>query len=145
GVIGLQPIERRGRIGKLALATIEIALAAPDAAEIEAQGREAAMHEGVVEGVDHLVIHRAAMLRMGMQQQRDRRIGLACRVITAFEAPDGAVDNHLGHALNPDWITGLPPELCCINHRPKLDRFSGASYILSNALAWEAPGVSCES
>ena len=42
---GLRPVERGGRIRQLAGAVVERALAAADAAEIEAQRREAAVHE----------------------------------------------------------------------------------------------------
>ena len=63
-VLQLQPVERGGGIGQLARAVVEIALAAPDAAEIEAQHREAALDEQVVEVVDDLVVHRAAELRV---------------------------------------------------------------------------------
>ncbi len=55
GLIGLRPVERRRGIRQFAGAVIERALAAADAAEIEAQHREAAMHEGIIELVDDLV------------------------------------------------------------------------------------------
>ena len=55
-------------------AVVERALAAADAAEIEAQHREAAMHERVVELIDDLVVHRAAELRVRMQHDGDRRV-----------------------------------------------------------------------
>src|SRR5437764_2467199 len=44
-VVGLQPIESRGRIGKLAGAVLEHALAAADPAKIETQDRETALRE----------------------------------------------------------------------------------------------------
>ena len=50
----------------------QIALAAAHAAEIEAQHREAALGERIIEAVDDLVVHRAAELRVRMQDQRDR-------------------------------------------------------------------------
>ena len=46
----LRPVERRGRVRQFALAVVERALAAADAAEIEAQHREAAVHEVVDTG-----------------------------------------------------------------------------------------------
>ena len=55
----LHPVERRGGVRELALAVVERALAAADAAEVEAQHREAAVHEDVEQVVDDLVVHRA--------------------------------------------------------------------------------------
>ena len=54
----------RGGVGQLADAVVEHALALADAAEIEAQRREAALDEGLVEQLDDLVVHRAAGLRV---------------------------------------------------------------------------------
>ena len=71
-----------GGIRQFADAVIERALAAADAAEIEAQHREVAVHEGVVELVDDLVVHRPAELRVRMQDDRERRVLL--------RAPDGS-------------------------------------------------------
>ena len=48
---------------------IETALAAPYAPEIEAQHGEAALGEGVIEIVDDLIVHRAAELRVRMQDE----------------------------------------------------------------------------
>ena len=45
GIDRLRPVERRGRIRQFARAVVERALAPADAAEIEPQHREAAMHE----------------------------------------------------------------------------------------------------
>ena len=66
-IIRLHPIKGRSRIGKLALAPVEATLTASDAAEIEPQGREAAAHKTLIQGVHHLIVHRAAMLRMRVQ------------------------------------------------------------------------------
>src|SRR3546814_1503312 len=49
GVEALHPIERAGRVGKLADAVVERALALADAAEIEPQRGETAPLEGLVE------------------------------------------------------------------------------------------------
>ena len=54
---------------ELADAVVERALALADAAEVEPQGREAALDEGLVEQLDDLVVHRAAGLRMRVQDQ----------------------------------------------------------------------------
>src|SRR5213078_870177 len=97
GVDGLRPVERGSRIRQFAGAVIERALAAADAAEIEAQHRKSAMRERIVTLVDDLVIHRAVKLRMRVQHHRDRRVLLLRRMITAFEAACGAGKNDFGH------------------------------------------------
>ena len=51
----------------------KLALRAADAAEIEAQHREAAAREHVEQVVDDPVVHRPAVQRMRMQDQRQRR------------------------------------------------------------------------
>ena len=86
GIDRLRPVERRGRIRQFADAVVEAALAAADAAEVETQRGEAAVHERVVELVDDLVVHRAAELRMRVQHDADRRVLLPCRMVTAFDA-----------------------------------------------------------
>jgi hypothetical protein len=101
GVDRLRPVERGGGIGQFADAVIEAALAAPDAAEVEAQRREAAMHEGVVDLVDDRVVHRAAELRMRMQHDADRRVLLPRRMVTAFDAAAGSREDDLGHFFKP--------------------------------------------
>jgi hypothetical protein len=62
------------------------------------------MHEGVIELVDDLVIHRAAELRMRMQHDADRGILLLGRMITAFDAASRTCENNLGH-----WSINLDP------------------------------------
>jgi hypothetical protein len=86
---------------------IERALAAADAAEIEAQHRKPAMHEGIVALVDDLVVHGAGELRMRMQHHRDRRILLLGRMIAAFETACGAGENDFGHRWSLAKSTGL--------------------------------------
>ncbi len=63
GWMDLHPVERGGRVGQLADAVVEHALALADAAEVEAQRREAAAHERLVERLHDMVVHRAAGLR----------------------------------------------------------------------------------
>src|SRR5262245_11678790 len=77
---------------------IERALAPPHAAEVETQHREAAMHEGVVELVDDLVVHRAPELRVRVQDDGDGRILLSRRVIPAFDPTSRAGKDDFGHA-----------------------------------------------
>ena len=74
GIDRLRPVERGGGVREFADAVVEAALAAADAAEIEAQRGKVAVHEGVIELVDDLVVHRAAELRMRMQHDADRRV-----------------------------------------------------------------------
>ena len=74
GIERLKPIQRRSGVGKFTGAMVEFALAAPNAAKIEAEDGKPTVGEGMVERVDHLVVHRPAMLRMGMKDQGDRRV-----------------------------------------------------------------------
>src|SRR5262249_39895068 len=101
-VYRLRPVERRGGIRQLALAMIEGTLAASHPAEIEAQHGEVPVHEGVIELIDDLVVHRPPELRMGMEHDADRGVSLPRRVIAALDAPSGAGENDLGHC-NLDW------------------------------------------
>ena len=82
---------------KLALTMVEGALAAADAAEVEAQHGEAAFGEAIIRAVDDLVVHRAAELRVRMQHHRDRRAFCLGRMIAAFEPAGGTGEDDLGH------------------------------------------------
>jgi hypothetical protein len=90
----LQPVQRGSRIRKLADAVVELALASPDAAEVEAQRREAALGEQVVQHVHDVVVHRAGMR---VQDDRDGRARARPRLIAAFEAALGAGENDFWH------------------------------------------------
>ena len=68
----LDPVERRGSVGELSNAVIEVALAPSDTPEIEAQAGEAPLLEHVEELVDDLVVHGAAEAGVGMQHQGNR-------------------------------------------------------------------------
>ena len=98
GVQRLQVVERRGGVGELADALVVLALAAADAAEVEAQAGEADAVEGVVEVVDHLVVHRAPVERVGVQDDGDRRVLVLLRMVAPLQPPVGAGENHLGHS-----------------------------------------------
>jgi hypothetical protein len=76
---------------------VENALATADTARIEAQDREAALREHVKQVVDDLVVHRSPEFGVRMEHQRDRRIGLLARLITAFEPAFRAVEDDFGH------------------------------------------------
>ena len=82
---------------QLADAVVEHALALADAAEVEAQGREAAPDEGLVERLDDGVVHRAAALRMRVEDQRDRRARAGAGAETAFETALGPGKDDFGH------------------------------------------------
>ena len=97
----LRPVERGGGVRQFAGAVVERALAAADAAEVEAQRGEAAVHEGIVELVDDLVVHRAAELRVRMQHDGDRRVLLRRRVIAAFDAAGRSGEDDFRHAFEP--------------------------------------------
>jgi hypothetical protein len=97
GMERLHPVERGRRVGKLAGAVVEIALAAADAAEIEAQRGEAALLKHIEEIVDDLVVHRAAELRMRMQDERDRSVLLLRRLIPALETAGRPRKDNLWH------------------------------------------------
>jgi hypothetical protein len=58
------------------------------------------MHERVIELVDDLVVHRPAELRVRVQDDRDRRVLLARRVVAAFDAPRGTGENDFRHILS---------------------------------------------
>src|SRR3546814_15706898 len=72
GVEALHPIERAGRVGKLADAVVERALALADAAEIEPRRGETATLEGLVALEDIPVVHRAARGGMRVEGQLNR-------------------------------------------------------------------------
>src|SRR5262245_34454311 len=110
-VDGLRPVERRGGIGQFPLAVVERALAAPDPAEVEAQHGEVPVHEGVVELVDDLVVHRAPKLRVRVQQDADRGILLPGRVVAALDASGRAGEDDLRHEFRTsiEWLTAIGP------------------------------------
>src|SRR3546814_11520526 len=96
GVEALHPSERAGRVGKLADAVVERALALADAAEIEPQRGETAPLEGLVEFDDHPVVHRAARGGMRMEDHRHRRARARRGGETAFETAFGAGKDDFG-------------------------------------------------
>src|ERR1700677_1154981 len=76
---------------------IESALGASDAAKIEAQHRKSALREGVIHIIHNLIVHRAAKLRVRMQNDGDRRAALFGGMETAFESSGRTVENHFRH------------------------------------------------
>ena len=104
----LDPVERRGGVGELADAIVEHALTLANAAEIEAQGGETSPGEGLVEQLHDLVVHRAAGLRMRMEDHRDGCARPQSGIETAFEAAFGTGENDFGHkgARSSGWNFG---------------------------------------
>src|SRR5262249_14434319 len=94
---GLRPVEGCRGIRQFALSVIERPLAAADAAKIEPERGEAAMHEGVVELIDDRVIHRPAELRVRVKDDCDRRVLLSCGVVTPLDASGGTGKDNLWH------------------------------------------------
>lgn len=76
---------------------VEMALAAADAAEVEAQRRKAPVHEGVEQVVDDLVVHRPAELRVRVQDYGERRAALLGGLVAALDPAGRSVENHLWH------------------------------------------------
>ncbi len=97
GIVGLHPVERGGGVGQLAGPVVEQAFAPPHAAKVEAQHGKAAPLERVIEVVDHLVVHRAPILGVRMQDERDGRVGRGIVVVARLDPPRRAADIHLGH------------------------------------------------
>ena len=93
----LHPVQRRSRIGQFAGAVVEFTLAAADRSEVEPQGRKAALLEHVEKLVYDLVVHRAAELRMRMQDDGDRGAFFLGGLVAAFKTAGGAVENNFGH------------------------------------------------
>jgi hypothetical protein len=82
----LQPIERRRRIRQFADPAVENALAAPDPAEIEPQHRTAPPLKAIEQLIRHAIVHRAAVLRVRVQDQRDRRRLVFLVLVLPFQA-----------------------------------------------------------
>src|SRR5262249_47915158 len=87
-------------IRQLSLAVIERALAASDPAEVEAQHGKVPMHEGIIDLIDDLMVHRAAELRVRVQHNADRCVLLPGRMVAALDASGGAGENDLGHEFS---------------------------------------------
>jgi Mg-chelatase subunit ChlI len=64
------------------------------------------VHEGVVELIDDGVVHRPAELRVRVQNDGDRRVLLARRVIAALDASCGTGEDDFRHSivLEPAWL-----------------------------------------
>ncbi len=77
--------------------------------------------------VDDAVVHRAAKLRMRMQDDRDGRVLFLLRMITAFQATFWTGENDFGHAslsfwrkVSAEFLTNLLGHLRTILNHPQL-------------------------
>jgi hypothetical protein len=63
----------------------------------------------VEERKHHLVVHRPAVLRVGVEDQRNRRVLFLALVIAALKATLGAGKHHVRHGgfLNPLFLLGF--------------------------------------
>ena len=110
-IVLLHPVEGRGGIAQLALAMVEGFLGATNTAKIEAQGGESATREHVKDVEHDLVVHRAAVERVRMEDQCQRCIGATGMVITPFQAAVRTVEDHLRHRCvsSADGLWGPMP------------------------------------
>src|SRR5262245_47608719 len=82
-----QIIQRDLRVGAFAPPFIVFACAQPDAAKVDPQSFEAAFVQSLRRAKDDLVVHRAAVQRVRMQDQRDPLGLIAFRAIDRFQPP----------------------------------------------------------
>src|SRR5262249_51222928 len=73
------------------------ALAAADAAEVEAQHGKVPVHEGVIELINDLVVHVPAELRVGLENDRDRGVPLPGGMIAALDASGRTREDDFRH------------------------------------------------
>src|SRR5690606_7895627 len=84
-----------------ALAVIEGALAPAHAPEVEAQDREAALHEVIIQVVDDLVVHRPAELRVRKEDDGDGSAFFLGRLIPPLDATGGTREGDFRHIREP--------------------------------------------
>ena len=51
----------------------------------------------LIQRIGNAIVHRAAFVRLGMQDQRCWRVGCLGRHVAALKTTFRSVDNHLGH------------------------------------------------
>jgi hypothetical protein len=93
----LQPVERGCRVGKLSRTVVEQALAPSHTSEVEAKHGKAPLLEGVVQVINHLVIHGPAELRVRVQDERHRCVRSALMVVAGLDPAGRAADIHFRH------------------------------------------------
>ena len=99
GIHGLQEIQPRAGIGDFANATIITALAAPHTTHIEAQHGKAQRLHALIQRMNDAVIHRAAMQRVRVQQQRRGGIRALGMVIASFKPAIRPGEHYFWHGL----------------------------------------------
>ena len=90
---------------------IEAALAAADPAKVEAQHGKPPLGEGVIQIVDNLVVHRAAELRMRMQDDGDRRVTFRGRMEPPLQPTGRTIEDDFGHCFSLGACRGTPDPL----------------------------------
>lgn len=100
-VVGVEPVEGGGGVGEFSHAVVEHALGITDAAEVEAEYREAHAHEGFEQAVGHLVVHGTAVQRVRVQDDGNRGFRVLLGEVLAFEAAGRALEIHVGHGWAP--------------------------------------------
>lgn len=98
GIGALQPVEGSGGVAQLALAVIEHALGAADAAEIETQNRKTAAGEDMEQGENHLVVHGATALRMRVEHQRNGGVRRLAVMVPPLKAAIRPVEDDVRHS-----------------------------------------------
>ena len=73
----------------------------PDAAEIEPHHGAAELVEAMIQLVDERVVHRPAILRMRVQDQRHRRVGRLLTQIARFDPARRAGKDDVRHETAP--------------------------------------------
>ncbi len=82
------------RVVDLADAVVPPPLRCTDTAKVEAHRTVAELHKGSCQGLDHLVVHRAAVLRVRVAQHRDAARGAIWRVDRRLDAAGWTGDVH---------------------------------------------------
>ena len=99
GIDGLHPVERGGGVPDLADAAVVPALAAANSPEIEPHHRATEPLERLIHRVGDPIVHRSAVQRMWVENQRDWGAGLLGMMITALEPAIRAGKHHLWHGV----------------------------------------------
>jgi hypothetical protein len=96
------------RVVDLAVAVIPRAGRGTDAAEVEAHAAQAALHEGTRQGLDDLVLHRAAVLGVRVAHDGDAAQDIHRLVDGALDRAGRSVDRLAARAQVHAWLCYLP-------------------------------------
>jgi hypothetical protein len=99
-------------------------------------------HKALVQGVDDLVVHRAAVLRMRMEDDRHRGRGRAGMMIARLDPPLRAIDDYVGHdrpGSNPSVPLGHLQQRLPLQSLQFLIIFVGQLYLFLAPPATAAP------